>query len=77
MNEISLDKNDSQLIELSEKGLLALSLDEMKIIKQYYLREDVKGERKNLACLLGLPTWNWRRLRKRGASTASTRFLTR
>ncbi len=43
--------DDNQLIELSKQRVLALSLEEMKTIKDYYAKEEVKKERLEL----GLP----------------------
>jgi len=44
--EINLEVSDEKLIEISEKGILSLSLEEMKAIKKYYEREDVIKKRK-------------------------------
>ena len=38
--------SDSGLTELSRKRLLALSLEEMKAVKAYYGREDIRAERR-------------------------------
>ncbi len=37
VNEYDLDVGDGELLEISRKGILALSLDEMKVIKGYFL----------------------------------------
>lgn len=43
--------NDSELLELSKKRVLALSLEEMKIIRSYYQQQNIQQERK----AIGLP----------------------
>jgi phosphoribosylformylglycinamidine synthase len=40
-----LEIGDEDLIELSEKGILFLSLDEMKVIRNYYRNEAVREDR--------------------------------
>ncbi len=40
-----LEIGDEELIELSEKGILFLSLDEMKVIRDYYRNETVREDR--------------------------------
>ena len=52
-SEISLDLSDNKLIELSEKMCLALTLEEMKCIKEFYEREETKKERREKK----LPLW--------------------
>lgn len=47
--------SDSGLTELSRKRLLALSLEEMKAVKAYYLRSDIR-EKRNSAGLPPQPT---------------------
>jgi len=42
----NLRVSDKKLIEISSKGVLALSLEEMKKIRDYFQREDVIAERK-------------------------------
>lgn len=51
--EVSLDLSEEDLLELSRKRCLALTLEEMKVIKDFYQREDVKADRKKK----GLPLW--------------------
>ena len=50
-SSIDLNVSDEELIEISEKGLLALNLEEMKAIQQNYLDKNVQARRKDL----GLP----------------------
>lgn len=51
--EININVSDKELLEISEKGILSLSLEEMKAIKRYYEREDVIKKRKEKK----LPKW--------------------
>ncbi|MCF6366763.1 MAG: AIR synthase-related protein [Bacteroidales bacterium] len=46
VEEIDLDISDEELIELSEDKILALSLEEMKTIRNYFKDEEVIAERK-------------------------------
>ena len=46
-----MNVSDEELIEISEKGLLALNLEEMQTIQQNYLDKNVQARRKEL----GLP----------------------
>ena len=46
--EISLSVGDEELLEISKKGMLALSLDEMKAIQKYFKDPGVAQQRKKL-----------------------------
>ncbi|MCD1295472.1 phosphoribosylformylglycinamidine synthase subunit PurL [Methanocella sp. CWC-04] len=46
--EINLDVSDSELIEISKKGTLALTLEEMKCIRDYFKDPEIIAERKKL-----------------------------
>jgi phosphoribosylformylglycinamidine synthase II len=48
VGEIDLDVPDGELMRISREGVLALSLDEMKAIKAYYSRDDVRKEREGV-----------------------------
>ena len=48
VGEINLDVGDKELMEISRKGTLALSLDEMLRIRDYFKRLDVLGERRKV-----------------------------
>lgn len=48
IREYDLGVSDEQLMEISRKGVLALSLEEMKKIRDYFQREDVIAERKKI-----------------------------
>ncbi|PIE87519.1 MAG: phosphoribosylformylglycinamidine synthase [Bacteroidetes bacterium] len=48
---IDLNLSDDALVKLSEEKVLALSLEEMKAIRDYYQKENIKAERQRL----GLP----------------------
>ncbi len=43
--EIDLDVPDEELVRISKEGVLALSLDEMKVIRAYFARPEVQAER--------------------------------
>jgi phosphoribosylformylglycinamidine synthase subunit PurSL len=43
-----LDVSDNELIRISREGVLALELDEMQVIKNYYADPKVKAERKQI-----------------------------
>ena len=45
---IDLNLSDEELMTLSKEKVLALSLEEMKAIRNYYQREDIKVERQRL-----------------------------
>jgi len=46
MREINLDAaDDERLMQISRDGMLALSLDEMKAVREHFKREDVKKRR--------------------------------
>ena len=46
--EINLDVSDEELMKISKEGILALSLEEMKAIRDYYKDKKVLEERKRL-----------------------------
>jgi len=48
IREYDLGVIDEHLMEISRKGVLALSLEEMKKIRDYFQREDVIAERKKI-----------------------------
>jgi phosphoribosylformylglycinamidine synthase len=48
VSEINLDVSDEELMKISKEGILALSLDEMKAIRDYYKDNKVLQERKKL-----------------------------
>ncbi len=48
VREINLDVSDEELMAISREGVLALSLEEMKIIQGYYRQAGVRGERREL-----------------------------
>lgn len=52
-DEVSLDLSDKELIELSRTRCLALNLEEMQAIKNFYKKENIIEERANLK----LPLW--------------------
>ncbi len=43
-----LEVSDEELVEISRKGVLALSLDEIKKIRAYFQREEIIAERKKI-----------------------------
>lgn len=51
--EVSLNLSDDELEKLSQEGCLALSLKEMKTIKDYYESKEISSQRKTL----GLPQY--------------------
>ncbi|MED5271469.1 MAG: phosphoribosylformylglycinamidine synthase, partial [Candidatus Thermoplasmatota archaeon] len=53
---IDLNVSDSELIEISEKGLLALNLEEMKTIQANYQDPKVQEKRKKLGLPPNFPT---------------------
>ena len=53
VNIIDLPDHDAALMKISSDGILSLSLDEMRAIRNHYLRADVKVHRAGL----GLPEW--------------------
>ncbi len=55
VNEIDLDIPDDALVKMSREMLLALTLDEMRVIKDCFLRPEVVSKRKELG-LSGLVT---------------------
>jgi phosphoribosylformylglycinamidine synthase II len=48
VREIDLNVSDEELLRISRDGVLALTLEEMKIIKDYFADEQVESERKKL-----------------------------
>jgi phosphoribosylformylglycinamidine synthase len=48
VSEINLDVSDEELTRISREGILALNLDEMKTIRNYYKNKKVLEERKKL-----------------------------
>lgn len=44
IKEINLEVEDSKLLEISKKGILALSLDEMKVIQNYFRKARGRGK---------------------------------
>ncbi|RNC67853.1 MAG: phosphoribosylformylglycinamidine synthase [Desulfuromonadales bacterium] len=55
VREIDLDVADEELLRISKEGVLALTLDEMKVIQAHYRDPAVLAERKKVG-LTGLPT---------------------
>ncbi|MBN2161318.1 MAG: hypothetical protein JXR25_01700 [Pontiellaceae bacterium] len=53
VNTIELPDDDAALMKISSDGILSLSLDEMRAIRNHYLRDDVKAHRAEL----DLPEW--------------------
>jgi len=53
---IDLEVNDDKLIQISEKGLLALNLVEMKAIQSHYRKLDIQKARQNLGLSPNAPT---------------------
>jgi len=53
---ISLEVSDSELLEISETGLLALNLEEMHAIQAHYRDEGVREQRKSLGLPADAPT---------------------
>ena len=53
---INLEVTDTELIQISEKGLLALNLEEMKAIQANYRNPDVRTERRKLGLPAEAPT---------------------
>ena len=46
--EIDLDVADEELMRISKEGVLALTLDEMKLIRSYLARPEIKEERRKM-----------------------------
>ncbi len=46
--EVDLEVDDSELVRISRDGLLALSLEEMKAIQEYFSRTDVQDRRREV-----------------------------
>jgi len=46
--EIDLHVSDAELMRISREGILALSLDEMKLIREYFARPEMAAERKKV-----------------------------
>ncbi len=53
VNVIELPDDDEALMKISSEGILSLSLEEMRTIRDHYLRDDVKAHRAEL----DLPEW--------------------
>jgi len=53
VNTVELPDDDAELMKISSDGILSLSLEEMRTIRNHYLREDVKAHRAEL----DLPEW--------------------
>ena len=53
---IDLEITDEQLIEISETGLLALNLEEMKTIQSHYRDESIQSARKDVGIVENQPT---------------------
>ena len=53
---VNLEVSDEELIEISEKGLLALNLEEMKAIQANYRKPTVRSARKKLGLPENAPT---------------------
>ncbi len=53
VSTIELPDDDAALMKISSDGILSLSLDEMRAIRNHYLQEGVKAHRAEL----GLPEW--------------------
>jgi phosphoribosylformylglycinamidine synthase II len=53
---VDLEISDEELIELSQTGLLALNLEEMKAIQSHYRNPDVQAIRKTHGLYAGAPT---------------------
>ncbi len=53
VNVVELPDDDEALMKISSEGILSLSLDEMRAIRNHYLRDDVKAHRQ----ALDLPEW--------------------
>jgi phosphoribosylformylglycinamidine synthase len=53
VNTVELPDDDAALMKISSDGILSLSLEEMRAIRNHYLRDDVKAHRAEL----GLPKW--------------------
>ncbi len=53
VNTVELPDDDAELMRISSEGILSLSLDEMRAIRNHYLRDDVKAHRAEL----NLPEW--------------------
>jgi phosphoribosylformylglycinamidine synthase len=53
---VNLDVSDEELIKISEKGLLALNLDEMRAIQENYRDPAVRSARENLGLPKDAPT---------------------
>ena len=46
--EVNLDVSDDELMAISRKGTLALTLDEMKLIRDYFKQPKVLAERRKI-----------------------------
>ncbi len=52
IREINLNVSDEELVRISREGVLALTLAEMRIIRDYFVDEQVSGERKRMGLTL-------------------------
>ncbi len=75
VEEIDIQLSDDALVQLSRERLLALSLDEMRTIKDYFARADVQAVRAQFGLSTSQPMPKSRPLGKRGPSTASIKYL--
>jgi phosphoribosylformylglycinamidine synthase len=53
VNVIELPDDDDELMRISSEGILSLSLEEMRAVRNHYLRDEVRAHRARL----GLPEW--------------------
>ena len=53
---VSFEVSDAELISISERGLLALNLEEMQTIQAHYRKPEVRSERVELGLPEGAPT---------------------
>ena len=50
---VELPDDDAALMKISSDGILSLSLEEMRAIRNHYLQQDVQAHRAEM----GLPAW--------------------
>ena len=53
VHEVSLDLSDAELIQLSRDRMLALDLEEMRVIRDHFVRPETRAAREKA----GLPAW--------------------